>query len=227
MTLREASARFLEHLQPNDSQGEAAAQAHARTLQFLTSYLPEAALTELTPVRLRDFIARWYVEETNHQPAPGELLNSLSAFLSWVDANSRPTLEQGCRSVIAELQESLPRAIEIGRALSSQLKARGAFGFPEFLTSFEEGGRSQYDIDVDVGGSIGAIEGFFRVSRIEATAVEAEELISGERIWPVFLPKELAASIQIGYIINLELVRAADGWHIAACGFAYPPGTEF
>jgi hypothetical protein len=227
MTLREASARFLEHLQLKDSRGEDAAQAHARTLQFLTSYLPEAALTELTPVRLRDFIARWYVEETNHQPAPGELLSSLAAFLSWVGANGRPTLEQSCRSVIAELQESLPRAIEMARALSSQLKARGAFGFPEFLTSFEEGGRSQYDVDVDAGGSIGAIEGFFRVSRIEATALEAEELISGERVWPVLVPKEVAASIQIGYIINLELVRAADGWHIAACGFAYPPGTEF
>ncbi|HWN98922.1 MAG TPA: hypothetical protein VNS63_06580 [Blastocatellia bacterium] len=225
MTLREASARFLEHLQKKKSRGEDPAPAHARTLQLLTSYLPEAAFTELTPARLRDFIARWYVEHTNHQPVPQEFLYSLEAFLSWVDVNEPSKPDQSCHSVIAEVQESLPRALEIGRVLSSHLQARGAFGFPEFLTSFEEGGRSQYDLDV--GGSVGALEGFFRVSRIEATAVEAEELISGERVWPVLFPRDVAALLETGYIINLELVRAGDAWQIAACGFAYPPGTEF
>lgn len=222
MTIREASARFLEQRNPKNSQSK---EAHAQTIQFLTNYLPDAELAELTPARLRDLIARWYVEETNHQPAPPELLNSLRVFLSWVDTHTPVAIEEGCRSVIAELEQTLPRAMEIARVLASELKARGAFGFPEFLTSFEEGGRSQYD--VDIGGDVSALEGFFRVSRIEGTMVEAEELISGERVWPVIFPNESGAVIETGYIINLELVRGGDSWHIAACGFAYPPGTEF
>lgn len=222
MTIREASARFLEQRKPKNSQRN---EAHAQTIQLLTSYLPDATLAELTSARLRDFIARWYVEETNHQPAPAALLNSLAVFLSWVDTYTPAAIEEGCRSVIAELEETLPRALKIARVLSSQLKMRGAFGFPEFLTSFEEGGRSQYD--VDIGGDVSALEGFFRVSRKEAAMVEAEELISGERVWPVIFPEESLAVIETEYIINLELVRGGDGWHIVACGFAYPPGTEF
>ena len=222
MTIREASASFLEQPNPKNSQGN---KAHAQTIQFLISYLPDAALAQLTSARLRDFIARWYVEETNHKPAPPALLNSLRAFLNWVDADTSAVIEEGWRSVVAELEETLPRAIEITRVLSSQLRARGAFGFPEFLTSFEEGGRSQYD--VDIGGTVNALEGYFRVSRIEETRVEAEELISGARVWPVIFPNEAVAVIETGYIINLELVRARDRWNIAGCGFAYPPGTEF
>ncbi|HSO73415.1 MAG TPA: hypothetical protein VLU47_01135 [Blastocatellia bacterium] len=222
MTLREASARFLELRNPKNPRSN---KAQAQTIQLLTTFFPDAALAELTPARLRDFIARWYVEETNHQPAPAALLNSLDDFISWVDTQTPAEAEGGCRSVIVELEETLPRALEIARVLSSELKTRGAFGFPEFLTSFEEGGRSQYD--VDVGGDVSALEGFFRVSRIDETMVEAEELISGERVSPIVFPKESAAVIATGYIINLELVRAGYNWHIAACGFAYPPGTEF
>ena len=225
MTLREASARFLKHIKSKDSNDAVEAQAQTRTIEFLTTYLPEASTTQLTPARLRDFIARWYVEQTDHQPEPHALLDSVAGFLSWIDANSDSALEEGGRAVIAELKTSLPRALEISDTLSSQLRSRGAIGFPEFLTSFEEGGRSQYD--VDVGGSAAAIEGFFRISRVEGTRVEAEELISDERVWPVSVPPEAAALLEVGYIVNLELVRAGDGWHIAACGFAYPPGTEF
>lgn len=225
MTLREASARFLKYIKSKNSHNAAESQAQTRTIEFLTAYLPEASHTQLTPARLRDFIARWYVEQTDRQPEPHALLDSLAAFLSWIDANTDSTLEEGSRAVIAELRATLPRALEISDVLSSQLRSRGAFGFPEFLTSFEEGGRSQYD--VDVGGSVAALEGFFRISRVEGTTVEAEELISDERVWPVSVPSKAAALLEVGYIVNLELVRAADGWHIAACGFAYPPGTEF
>jgi hypothetical protein len=222
MTIREASTRFLEQQNPKNPQTD---KALARTIQFLTTFFADAALAELTPARLRDFIARWYVEEPNHQPAPAALMSSIDVFLSWVETNSPAEAQEGCRSLIAELQETLPRAIEIARVLSTQLKTRGAFGFPEFLSSFEEGGRSQYD--VDEGGDAGALEGFFRVLRIDKTMVEAEELISGERVWPIIFPNEAAGVTAIGYIINLELVRSGEGWHIAACGFAYPPGTEF
>lgn len=222
MTIREASACFLELQKPKNSPSNI---THAQTLQFLTTYMPDSELGELTPARLRDFIARWYVEETTHQPEPLLMLDSLRVFVGWLDTRTPGVIDQGCHSVISELEETLPRALEITRELSSRLKARGAFGFPEFLASFEEGGRSQYD--VDSAGEVSALEGFFRISRVEEATVEAEELISGQRVGPVILPTELAAVIETGYVINLELVRGGDGWHIAACGFAYPPGTQF
>ena len=127
--------------------------------------------------------------------------------------------------VLNELRRSLPRALEITNTLTNALRGRGgAFAFPEFLTSFEEGGSSQYDIDVP--GNIGAIDGYFRVIRVEGVSVEAEELISEERVWPIVFPAEVAAMLDDEYIVNLELVRKAEWWQIVACGFAYPPGTE-
>lgn len=225
MTLREASARFLEHLKPTNPDDQDEAQALIQTIELLTRCLPEATLAELTPEQLRDFAARWYVEQTNHLPAPLVLLTSLSAFLNWIDVDTGSSLQEGSRALIEELNDSLPRALEISAILSSQLASRGAFGFPEFLTSFEEGGRSQYDLDV--GGSITALEGFFRISRIEGTRIEAQELISDEHVFPVNFPAAAAAVLEIGYIVNFELVRARDGWDIAACGFAYPPWTAF
>lgn len=225
MTLAEASSRFLTDTKSKTSCHPDEAQAQTRTLELLTGYLPEAQLTDLTAAALRDFIARWYVEQTNHHPEPQALLDSIEAFLSWIDANTDSTFEESCRAVVAELKTSLPRALEISDILSSQLRSRGAFGFPQFLTSFEEGGRSQYDMDV--GGSVAALEGFFRVSRVDGTNIEAVELISEERVWPVRVPPAAAAAVEVGYIINLELVRAGDVWLMGACGFAYPPGTEF
>lgn len=223
MTIREASTRFLEQRDPKNSQCN---EAHAPTIQLLTMFLPDAAVAELTPARVRDFIARWYVEQTNYQPPPSAMLNSLAAFLGWVKTHDPAGTEDGCLSVIAELEKTLPRAMEISRVLSSVLKSRGAFGFSEFLTSFEEGGRSQYDVDVG-GGGVKSIEGFFRLSRIEGSTVEAEELISGQRVWAVVFPEGSLGVIETGYIINLELVHGGDSWQIAASGFAYPPGTEF
>lgn len=225
MTLREASARFLEHLKLEDSHAKDESHPQTQTLDHLTSYMPEAGLSELTPARLRDFIARWYVEQTNHTPEPEALLVSLAQLLKWIDMHAGSTLAESCRLVIAELRESLPRALEITAALSTHVRARGAFGFPEFLTSFEEGGSSEYDLGT--GGSVGAVDGYFRISRIEGTQIEAQELISNERVWPVIFPAEAAALLGTGYVINLEVVRSSDGWRIAACGFAYPPGTEF
>jgi hypothetical protein len=61
---------------------------------------------------------------------------------------------------------------------------------------------------------------------VEGASVEAEELISEERVWPIIFPSEAAALLEDGYIINLELVRKPEGWQIAGCGFAYPPGAE-
>jgi hypothetical protein len=62
--------------------------------------------------------------------------------------------------------------------------------------------------------------------RIEGSLVEAEELTTEDRVWPIIYHAEIAASLEAQYIINLELVRVPEGWKIVDCGVVYPPGTE-
>jgi hypothetical protein len=250
MTLAEATRRFRDYLRQNNStvhsRSQSAIQNQAPLL--LTDYFsPDAALTAITPSSLRDFLSRWYVEkacaskpnasndahqsvnarptEPDQVPEPHDMLDSVAEFFKWADQQAGTDQGAQYSPILIELRRSLPRALEITNALTSALRERGgAFNFPEFLTSFEEGGSSQYDIDVP--GNVGAIDGYFRIVRVEGSSVEAEELISEERVWPILFPSEVATQLEDGYIINLELVRKPEGWQIAACGFAYPPGTE-
>lgn len=225
-------------------------------LLLTTYFSADATLSEITPSSLRDFLSRWYVETasgskpndsksveqdghstpsripqalnaqpTDQVPEPHDLLDSIEEFFKWADQQAGANQAAEISPILIELRRSLPRALEITNALTRSLQERGgAFHFPEFLTSFEEGGSSQYDIDVP--GNVGAIDGYFRIIRVEGSSVEAEELISEARVWPIVFPAEVAARLDDGYIINLELVRKPEGWQIAGCGFAYPPGTE-
>jgi hypothetical protein len=158
-------------------------------------------------------------------PEPREMLDSLERCLAWAGQQTGLDLVSQASPIFAELGRSLSRALEVTDSLWSWLRDRGgAFTFPEFLTSFEEGGHGQYDIDAP--GTVGAMEGFFRIVRVRGALVEAEELISEARIWPIMFPVKVAALLDEGYIINLELERTREGWQIAGCGFAYPPGTD-
>ena len=158
-------------------------------------------------------------------PEPHEMLDSLEAFLGWAGQQTGLDLVSQTAPIFAELRESLPRALELTESMWNWLRDRGgAFTFPEFLTSFEAGGHGQYDIGAP--GNVGAMEGFFRIVRVQGVLVEAEELISEARIWPTIFPVQVAALLDEGYIINLELQRTREGWQIAGCGFAYPPGTD-
>lgn len=220
MTLREAIARFLEH------SGESVKDAPQSFALLTACFSPDTALDEITPVNLRDFLARWYIEqaspssEADHAIESQLLCDALAEFFRWTESGAEEYLR-----ILAELRQSLPRALEISASLSQMLAERGgAFGFPEFLTSFEEGGHSSYDLDE--AGEVGAIEGYFRITRIEGAMAEAEEVITEEHVWPIIFPRDLASRLTNDYIINLELVRSKEGWQIAACGFAYPPGTD-
>lgn len=228
---------------------------HEQTTRLLLSYYStDSLLTAMNAASLGDFLARWYLEKactsnlntaesiervsttdprnpgseiphSDYLPAPQQFLASMTGFLKWVEETTGEKLTEQCSQTLAELGETLPQAIEITRLLSGWIQERrGAFAFPEFLTSFEEGGSSQYDIDTP--GNIGALEGYFRIIRVEGSLVEAEELISEERVWPINLPPEVAVLLNRPYVINLELLRRQEGWDIASCGFAYPPGTE-
>jgi hypothetical protein len=188
---------------------------------------PGNSTTASPETRSTDRNQNTHAAESESFPQAGELLDSLMQFFHWVDQGSEGGHQFASQAspVIEQLGHTLPRALEITRVLSRSLRERGgAFGFPEFLTSFEEGGHSEYDIDTP--GSVGALEGYFRIHRVEGSSVEAEELISEERVWPIVFPPEVAALLDDQYIINLELVRSAESWQIAGCGFAYPPGTE-
>lgn len=226
MRLRKAADAFLQSAEPSDI----SATSNDRSIDLLIAFFKdECELDEITPSALRDFLARYYIEQASAKaseiPAPNEMLRSVKKFFSWASVHSASKFADERMKVIAELENSLPRTLEIFITLSSHLAGRGgAFAFPEYLTSFEEGGRSEYDIDS--GGDAGAREGYFRVARIEGTKIEAEELITEDRVWPVLFPAEAVRLLEPGHIINLEIILVSDGWHITSCGFAYPPGTE-
>ena len=211
-----------------------AASAHSDSIELLKDYLsarPAVAVNWSMPAVLRDFLSRFYIEATatrEELPLPPAILESLTVFLTWLDARDQTTLEAECSPLLHELSVTLPHALEITTALSKHLAERGgAFSFPEFLTTFAEGGQSSYDIAVaGEGEGPGAVEGYFRVLRVEGSSAEVQELISEERHWPVLCPDEVARLIEPGYIVNLEIIRVEEGWQIAACGFAYPPGTD-
>ena len=91
----------------------------------------------LTASTLRDFLARCYLElaivwtdEKNIHHL--KLCLDRSKVLEWNKGAAND-----CRRVpgaASELEESLPRAIEISSALSKHLNTWRPFGFPEFLT---------------------------------------------------------------------------------------------
>ncbi|HSB08154.1 MAG TPA: hypothetical protein VLM38_01475 [Blastocatellia bacterium] len=232
MTLAEAGAEFLEHInarRPSAAPADSSTQANA--LQALTRcFSSNAEPREITAAKLRDFLSRWYVEEAFASGAgdpddAAKLVDSLAEFFEWARQRGLIDLTSETSGVLAELRQTLPRALDIARELSSWIKARrGAFNFPEFLTSFEQGGRSQYDIDKP--GDVGAREGYFRIIRADASSVEAEDLISEERVSPVIFPAEVLSKLGAHYTLNLQLVRSPAGWEISDCGAVYPPGTD-
>jgi hypothetical protein len=246
MTLAEISARFLAE----QKQSVSAVEAHSenetdkRVMSLLAAHFSgNASLDVLSAITLRDFLARSYVEKAcvakfgsgnagfdnlkhvDALPEPEAVVDSLARLFEWIRQQEGIDLVQQTSSMLAGLRESIPRALAIAGSLCSWLRnRRGAFSFPEFLTTFEEGGHSQYDIDTP--GEVGAIEGFFRIIIVREGRVEAEDLISEARVWPILFPADVVELLVEDYIINLELTRSGEGWHITACGFVYPPGTD-
>jgi hypothetical protein len=226
MTLQEAISAFTLRTGRDHSSAEPVA--------LLNDYLRASGLESINQIAaptLRDFLARWYVEIASaaasgrNIPSAQTLLASLEEFFKWADEKSGERFARECLLVLSELKESLPRSLEITGALSKHVAERGgAFGFPEFLTSFEEGGHSEYDIGEP--GEAGAIEGYFLIERVDHTRIQAVEIISEKRVWPVIFPEEVARLLSTGFIINLEIVRRDGAWQVTACGFAYPPKTE-
>ncbi|HYP28177.1 MAG TPA: hypothetical protein VE262_15790 [Blastocatellia bacterium] len=249
MTIAEAISAFLARARGRDAESDDLTTHLLAPLNLLAGFLSDkgiTALIDVTPPVLRDFISRWYVEEatlssrtegllyaapevsnavSGHLPEPREFLRVLEAFFRWAGAHAETARPEELLGVVSGLGPTMPRAVEIGKALSRHVIERGgAFSFPEFLTSFEEGGQSQYDIDAP--GDIGALESYFRITRVDGALIEAEDVITGERVWPVLFPEAVARLVDPGFIINLELVRSPRLWRIADCGFTYPPGTE-
>ncbi len=238
MTLDAAIAQWLDTTARDDSVSPADAESRALSLAMLARYFGKRSqLEEVTPARLRDFLSRWFIENAGpaprradphsaalESPDPLALSDTLTAFIRWA-ADQTGVAAGECLAVVAELRERLPRAITISTRMSEWLAGRGgAFGFPEFLTSFEAGGRSQYDFDT--AGEAGSVEGYFRITRIAGAHVEAEERLTEKIVAPILFPEPVAALLEPDYIINLELVRVNEAWQVVGCGFAYPPGAD-
>ena len=232
MTLQEAISVFIEQIDPNDLPSDRGYGPHlsAEAIELLKDYSRAAGLAsidQITASTLRDFLARWYIERAIDRklPSPQILSRSLAAFFNWADEHCGAKIAVECAPVLSELEASLPRAIEITSALSKHISERGgAFSFPEFLTSFEQGGHSEYDISER--GEESAIEGYFLIERVEGVRAEGLEIVTDKRAWPIIFPEEVARLIGTGFIINLEIVRTGDCWQITDCGFAFPPNTE-
>ena len=236
MTLAEAIDEFRRERQSgradaDSSQTDSADSADSIDLfgHYLLTRQAGACASSL-PDLLRDFFSRWYVEHksSKQQIAPRTILSAIAGLLRWRDARDHSSLEADCSPLLYELSATLPRALDITAALSKHVAERGgAFSFPEFLTTFADGGQSSYDIAVAGDGEgPGAVEGYFRIVKVEGLALEVQELISEERYWPVLCPDEVARLVEPRYIVNIEIIRVDQGWQIVACGFAYPPATD-
>ena len=180
MTTAEAINRFLEQTPSAD-----------RTLTLLVRYF-NGPLNDLNATRLRDFLSRFLIEQSSAEfTSPAETIRALAHFLEWAEKTAGYRVVSEQREIMIEMESSLPRAMEIFSRLSSYLSERGgAFGFAEFLTSFEEGGRSSYDFDAP--DQQGAMEGYFRILKIEGCLIEAEETITDSQVYPIIFPEEVA-----------------------------------
>src|ERR1044071_435370 len=180
MTLAEATSQFVEA--PRDT--SLSARSSQAALRLLSGYFRKnTPITDLTLPGIREFLTRWYVDEaaspTNevnppHElvPTPDELIDTLVQFFSWLDVKHGTDYSTRFSEILAKIRTSLPKAIRLTRVLAETFRQRkGAFSFPEFLTSFAEGGRSEYDIDV--AGGTTALDGYFRVAKVDGSSVEA------------------------------------------------------
>ncbi|GEM_PF-1004110 len=286
MRLTEATTRFIDFLQSQEigsssqfpdlmRNEEVTPEALSReqietSLNLLTAYFSDVDFADIATAQLRDFLARWYVEEAtanftslygrpsvvapahNNAERGGQgrppvqasenqsdfenndsrilpdaktFLAALGAFFQWTKQNTNNEESPDHLTILDELQETLPHAITLGVALSQAVTNRGgAFLFPEFLTSFEAGGHSEYDIGT--GGEASPCESYFRIVKIEENEVEAEDLLLEENVAPILFPEIVVPLLKENYIINLELLPTQNGWQILQCGFAYPPNTE-
>ncbi|MEW6213066.1 MAG: hypothetical protein AB1631_32385 [Acidobacteriota bacterium] len=210
MTVAEAINLFFDQTSPP--------AAYRLSLALVETYF-KGSMDDLDPASLRCFLSRWFIESQAESPSPEELIRALKVFLEWAEKGAGYKFASEQKALLDEMRVALPRAMEIFSRLSSHLARQGgAFGFAEFLTSFEEGGQSRYEM--------GAMEGYFRIVKIDGCRVEAEESVTETRVCPIIFPREVARLLEPGMIINLEIVRLNEGWQITACGFAYPPGVE-
>ncbi len=232
MTLAQAVQDFIEHLA-----GQSAAPAfYLSALSSLTDrFGGTRPVSAITPNWLHSFLACWYVEQVSatspsatllsRLPEPQEMIVALQDFFRWLAQSESGAPAAARLAVIAELAPHLPRALQCFTALTRHLAERGgAVTFTEYLSSFEAGGRSAYDLDTPE--EVGSLEGYFRILRIAGTEIEAEEIITETIIWPIRFPESVTEFMTIGFLLNLEVVRLAGEWRIAGCGFVYPPGTD-
>jgi hypothetical protein len=229
MTLVDAIDEFSHEM--SNACSPTCTKADLLALQLFKEQLLRAGNPALdaVPPLLRDFLSLRYVEAAPsiELPPPDDLIRLLSRLFESVATKTGEKVDDKCLPILEELSRTLPAALKIGESLSTHIATHGgAFSFPEFLTTFADGGRSSYDVDAPNGKGAGALESYFRILKVEGSRVELEDLISDERVWPVVFPDQVAQLIEPGYVMNLEIVRVNEEWQIAACGFTYPPGTD-
>lgn len=226
--------RLIEALDSFASENPGPAETR-ESIILLKSYLatiPRNGACRLTAESLYQFLGNFYLTryvsggEGEQLPAPSEIVTALGQLLDWMAGRQDMIGEllADAHSALSELAVTLPQAVYTSRQLAECLsKRQGPFAFSEFLTTFEDGGQSQYE--PDVAGRPRTKEGYFRITRADGKIVEARESLSEEAVWPILLPEGAEGILSPGYIVNLDIVRNGEYWEITGCGLAYPPGT--
>ena len=120
MTLAEAISKFLEDVESSRF------PPHSAALEDLSSYFsPDRDLDQITPTKLRDFLAHWYVERMFGSGAiksedarnAGLVIDSLAEFFKWIIRRAA-NLDESL-AVLNELRATVPRAVEIAGGLLS------------------------------------------------------------------------------------------------------------
>jgi hypothetical protein len=239
MTVADAITVFIRESRTNSSDNS--------QLWTIEKYLPITTdLSDISPALLKNTIGRWAVERpetgnrpglqsgqhaSSHAPATTSSIDLALRFFSWCEGDESSGITEAHLSELRDLQTTITVAQTISSALALWLRGkRGAFGFSEFLTSFEDGGHSEYDLQTitrDPSEKESAIESYFKVLRVDGTVAEVEDVISGMPVGPVEFPEAISDQIAAGYTLNLELIRDNDRWQIVDAGLVYPPGVDF
>ncbi|HMG35334.1 MAG TPA: hypothetical protein VKM94_15450 [Blastocatellia bacterium] len=211
-----------------------ASEQEVEILNLLDRIQGYADVGDLTPQFILNPFCREYVDlefaelpqrRSNTHGRALAVKDSLTVFFRWAQCEVGLEDLEGLEKALDEVCATIPRAVEIAALLNEVSSARrGGFGFPEFLTSFEDGGRSSYDLDAP--GKSGTRGGYFRVKSATGLETVLEHSASGELVAPVELPFEIATLISEGFILDLELLFKDGRWVVYDNGIVYPPSVQ-
>jgi hypothetical protein len=195
--------RFLAHVRPR------ARGAHLATYEDLAATLARfLEHRRRSPARLRfrelrAFLGYWYLR--HHEPATPRHARRFCAaarvLVRWLAAERSPRRR---RQMLREAR----------RIASATTRAARASALLERLPPARPGAAAEL------------VEDYCEVVARGRTRLVLRPLSAPAPIGPVAVPEELAAALDPGAIVNLQLARVEGEWNILGYGFCYPPSAR-